>query len=295
MLAEDGDDEDVRSLLDEARAELEDLAPRIREAMIEPDPDDDRDTLVEIRAAAGGEEAALFARDLMDVYTRYAESRGLKVELMSSSEADAGGVREATIAVKGRGAFAVFKHEAGVHRVQRVPATESQGRIHTSTATVAVLRRGRGRGRQDRPQRRQARRLPLQRPRRAERQHHRLGRAPHPPADQHRRVDAGREEPAPELRARDARAARAPLRAGPGRARGRGVGGPQVAAGIGRPVGEGPHVQLPPEPGHRPPRRRDGAPARAGAGGQPVRPHRRARGRRAPPAPGGAVQPGRRA
>ena len=138
MLAE-GDDEDVRSLLEEAERELDDLEPRIREALIEPDPDDDRDTLVEIRAAAGGEEAALFARDLLDVYTRYAESRGLRVELMSTSEADAGGLREATIAVKGGGAFAVFKHEAGVHRVQRVPATESQGRIHTSTATVAVL------------------------------------------------------------------------------------------------------------------------------------------------------------
>jgi peptide chain release factor 1 len=138
-LLEDGDDPDVRGLRDEARGEMEDLAPRIREAMIEPDPDDDRDTLVEIRAAAGGEEAALFARDLLEVYTRYAESRGLRVELMGSAEADAGGVREATIAVKGRGAFAVFKHEAGVHRVQRVPATESQGRIHTSTATVAVL------------------------------------------------------------------------------------------------------------------------------------------------------------
>ena len=139
LLAEDEADEDVRSLMMEARAELEGLGPRIREAMIEPDPDDDRDTLVEIRAAAGGEEAALFARDLVDVYTRYAELRGLKVELMSVADADAGGVREATIAVKGRGAFAIFKHEAGVHRVQRVPATESQGRIHTSTATVAVL------------------------------------------------------------------------------------------------------------------------------------------------------------
>jgi peptide chain release factor 1 len=138
MLAED-DDADVRTMRDEAAAEAEALGPRIREAMIEPDPDDDRDTLVEIRAAAGGEEAALFARDLVDVYTRYAESHGLRVELMSAAEADAGGVREATIAVKGRGAFARFKHEAGVHRVQRVPATESQGRIHTSTATVAVL------------------------------------------------------------------------------------------------------------------------------------------------------------
>ena len=138
MLAE-GDDPEVRGLLDEAREELASLGPRIREAMIEPDPDDDRNTIVEIRAGTGGEEAALFARDLLDVYTRYAESRGLKVELLSAAEADAGGLREVTLAVKGSGAFALFKHEAGVHRVQRVPATESQGRLHTSTATVAVL------------------------------------------------------------------------------------------------------------------------------------------------------------
>ena len=138
MLAE-ADDDDVRSLLDEAREELDALAPRIRDAMVEPDPDDDRNTIVEIRAGAGGEEAALFARDLLDVYTRYAESRGLRVELLAAAEADAGGLREVTIAVKGTGAFAIFKHEAGVHRVQRVPSTESQGRLHTSTATVAVL------------------------------------------------------------------------------------------------------------------------------------------------------------
>lgn len=138
-LLADGGDDDVRALLRDAREEMDDLAPRIREAMVEPDPDDDRDTLVEIRAAAGGDEAALFARDLLDIYTRYAESRGLRVELMSATDSDAGGVRDATIAVKGPGAYAVFKHEAGVHRVQRVPATESQGRLHTSTATVAVL------------------------------------------------------------------------------------------------------------------------------------------------------------
>ena len=138
MLADD-DDPEIRELLRDAEAEIEALAPRIREAMIEPDPNDDKDTIVEIRSAAGGEEAALFGRDLLDIYTRYAESRGLKVELMSVSEAEAGGLKEATFAVKGRGAYAVFKHEAGVHRVQRVPATESQGRVHTSTATVAVL------------------------------------------------------------------------------------------------------------------------------------------------------------
>jgi peptide chain release factor 1 len=138
MLAED-DDDDVRALLKEAEAEVAELEPLIRQAMVEPDPNDQRDVIVELRAGAGGEEAALFARDLLDVYGRYASNRGFQVELLDVSEADAGGIKEATFAVKGTGAFSVFKHEGGVHRVQRVPATESQGRIHTSTATVAVL------------------------------------------------------------------------------------------------------------------------------------------------------------
>ena len=138
MLAED-DDPDIRALLREAEDELEQLEPSIREAMIEPDPNDDKDVIVEIRAAAGGDEAALFARDLMEIYARYAEQRSFKLEPLSTSPSDAGGLRDVTFAVKGTGAYSVFKHEAGVHRVQRVPDTESQGRIHTSTATVAVL------------------------------------------------------------------------------------------------------------------------------------------------------------
>ena len=138
MLAE-GEDEDFRALLKEAEAEVDELEPLIRTAMVEPDPNDSRDVIVEVRSGAGGEEAALFARDLLDIYQRYATVRGYKVELLDVSEADAGGLKEATFAVKGEGAFSVFKHEGGVHRVQRVPATESQGRIHTSTATVAVL------------------------------------------------------------------------------------------------------------------------------------------------------------
>ena len=138
LLAED-DDPDVRELLREAEAELDELAPQIREAMIEPDPDDHKDVIVELRAAAGGQEAALFARDLLEIYQRYAQRRSFGLELLAVSEAEAGGIREATLGVKGDGAWSVFKHEAGVHRVQRVPETESQGRIHTSTATVAVL------------------------------------------------------------------------------------------------------------------------------------------------------------
>jgi peptide chain release factor 1 len=132
-------DEEARVFLREAQEEMEELGPRIREAMVEPDPNDERDVIVEIRAAAGGEEAALFARDLLDVYTRYSAARGFRTELMGSSPAEAGGFKDVSFAIKGHGAYSVFKHEGGVHRVQRVPATESQGRIHTSTATVAVM------------------------------------------------------------------------------------------------------------------------------------------------------------
>jgi peptide chain release factor 1 len=135
----DAGDEEARAFLREAEEEIESLGPQIREAMVEPDPNDERDVIVEIRAAAGGEEAALFARDLLDVYTRYAGSRGFRTELISQSEGDAGGFKDVSLAIKGHGAYSVFKHEGGVHRVQRVPATESQGRIHTSTATVAVM------------------------------------------------------------------------------------------------------------------------------------------------------------
>ncbi len=138
-LVGEGDDDDMRDLLIEADAEIEALGSEIREAMIEPDPLDDKDVILEIRSAAGGEEAALFARDLLEIYTKYAEIRGFKLELMGSSPSDSGGLREVSVAVKGAGAYSVFKHEGGVHRVQRVPATETQGRTHTSTATVAVL------------------------------------------------------------------------------------------------------------------------------------------------------------
>lgn len=138
-MLDESEDADVRELMDEATAEIEELGPLLREAMVEPDPNDDKDVIIEIRAAAGGQEAALFARQLVDIYARYAATRNFASEILSTSEADAGGVKDATLGIKGAGAYSVFKHEAGVHRVQRVPETESQGRIHTSTATVAVL------------------------------------------------------------------------------------------------------------------------------------------------------------
>jgi len=119
--------------------EMEQLAERLRLAMVERDPNDDKNVLVEIRAGTGGDEAALFAADLYRMLTKYAERRRFKTEVISQSPSPSGGFKEITFAIKGDGAYSVFKYEAGVHRVQRVPQTESQGRIHTSTATVAVL------------------------------------------------------------------------------------------------------------------------------------------------------------
>src|SRR3954452_5468948 len=139
LLAEDGDDPELRTLVSDAPAQLERLADEIRLAMVERDPNDDKNVLVEIRAGAGGDEAALFAGDLFKMLTRYAELRGFQTEVLSSSPAEVGGFKEVTFAIKGEGAYSIFKYEGGTHRVQRVPKTESQGRIHTSTATVAIL------------------------------------------------------------------------------------------------------------------------------------------------------------
>ncbi|TMM03879.1 MAG: peptide chain release factor 1 [Actinobacteria bacterium] len=133
LLAEHGDDAEVRDMLESARERLEALEEEIRLAMVERDPNDDKNVIVEIRPGTGGDEAALWAGDLYRMLSRYAERRGFKVEPLAIGDGTY------TFAVKGDGAYSVFKYEAGTHRVQRVPETESQGRIHTSTATVAVL------------------------------------------------------------------------------------------------------------------------------------------------------------
>jgi len=127
--------EENRALLDRTDALEEALAA----LMVPQDPDDSKDVFVEIRAGTGGDEAAIFAGDLARMYMRFAESAGMKVELVSESLSDAGGYKEIVFTVNGNQPYRVLKHESGVHRVQRVPATEAQGRIHTSTATVAVL------------------------------------------------------------------------------------------------------------------------------------------------------------
>ena len=133
LLSEDGDDPELRQELEDSERRLAELDEEIRLAMVEADPNDDKNVIVEVRAGTGGEEAGLFAGDLYRMLSRYAERRGFETEPLSVAEGDY------TFAVKGHGAYSVFKHEGGTHRVQRVPETESQGRIHTSTATVAVL------------------------------------------------------------------------------------------------------------------------------------------------------------
>ncbi|GBD23082.1 Peptide chain release factor 1 [bacterium HR29] len=129
----------AESELQSAERRLEELDKEIVRRLLPKDPRDKRNVIVEIRAGAGGEEAALFAADLFRMYTRYAERHGWKTEVLSASESDRGGFKEVIFEVKGEGAYSRLKYESGVHRVQRVPETEAQGRIHTSTATVAVL------------------------------------------------------------------------------------------------------------------------------------------------------------
>ncbi len=132
-------DGDLRELVPELEERMTALEEELRLALVESDPADAKDVLVEVRQAAGGDEAALWAGDIYRMLARYAERRGYKTEILSSSPNDGGGFKEITFAVKGDGAYSVFKWEGGTHRVQRVPQTESQGRIHTSTATVAVM------------------------------------------------------------------------------------------------------------------------------------------------------------
>src|SRR5918912_761406 len=133
------DDGALREMVPELEQRLAELEEELKLALVETDPADRKDVIVEVRQGVGGDEAALWAADLFRMLTRYAERRGFKVEQLEASGNESGGFKEVVFAVKGDGAYSVFKWEAGTHRVQRVPETESQGRIHTSTATVAVM------------------------------------------------------------------------------------------------------------------------------------------------------------
>ena len=128
-----------RDEADQAQAVADGLAATLESLLVPKDPNDGKDVILEIRAGAGGQEAALFAGELLDMYRRFAERHRWKTEVLSVQESEIGGLKEAALEIRGRDAFAKLKHESGVHRVQRVPVTESQGRIHTSTATVAVM------------------------------------------------------------------------------------------------------------------------------------------------------------
>ena len=138
-LASARDDAELRELVPELEQRTARLEEELRLAMVQSDPADSKDVILEVRQGVGGDEAALWAGDLYRMLARYAERRGFKVEELGASPSDGGGYKEVTFAVKGDGAYSVFKWEGGTHRVQRVPETEAQGRIHTSTATVAVM------------------------------------------------------------------------------------------------------------------------------------------------------------
>ncbi|OGN92758.1 MAG: peptide chain release factor 1 [Chloroflexi bacterium RBG_13_50_10] len=129
----------VKEEVSKLKQRQDELIGKLKLSLMPKDPNDDRDVIVEIRAGAGGDEAGLFAADLFRMYSRYAETKGWQVEVIDSNQSERGGFKELIFEIKGKGAFSRFKHERGVHRVQRVPVTEASGRIHTSTTTVAVL------------------------------------------------------------------------------------------------------------------------------------------------------------
>ena len=143
QILEEESDEDLRELakmeLSEAESQIAEIEDELKLLLVPKDPNDEKNVIVEIRGGAGGDEAALFAGDLFRMYSRYAERKGWKTSLMSSNETGVGGYKEVSFLIKGKGAYSRLKYESGVHRVQRIPTTESGGRIHTSTATVAVL------------------------------------------------------------------------------------------------------------------------------------------------------------
>lgn len=142
-ILEESGDSDLKELaqleLDEAKQNIEELSEKLKILLLPKDPNDERNVILEIRGGAGGEESALFSAVLFRMYSMYAEKKGYKVEIVNANETELGGYKEISFMIEGEGAYSRFKYESGVHRVQRVPETESQGRVHTSTTTVAVL------------------------------------------------------------------------------------------------------------------------------------------------------------
>ena len=268
LLAEGGDDPELREMLETARARSAELEEEIRLAMVERDPADDKNVIVEIRGGAGGEEAGLWAGDLYRMFTRYAERRGFKTETLSASDGVVhvrGARRRRVLRLQVRGRDAPRPARAR----DRVPGPNP----HVDGDRRRAAGGGGGR-RPGRPERPGDRRLPLVRPRRPVGQHDRLGGPDHAQADRHRRVDAGREVAAAEPRARDEGAARAALRGEDGRAAGRAGRGALRAGRHRRARGEDPHLQLPRAARHRPPHQVHRAQPRPAAGRRAGRFHR---------------------
>jgi protein subunit release factor A len=273
----------IREMAQEELAHLEAQLPQAERdlalKLLPRDAADERAAMLEIRAGTGGDEAALFAGDLLRMYQRYAEGRGWRFEIISASPSEVGGYKEVIASVAGSGVFARLKFESGVHRVQRVPVTESGGRIHTSAATVAVLPEA-----EDVDVQIDDKDLRIDvRPRRPIGQHHRQRRPDHPPAHRPRRHPAGREVAAQEQGQGIEGAAHPPLRA---RARAARLGAgrrAQVDGRLGRPLGADPHLQFPAGAGHRPPHQSDPPPParnpRRPVGRADRRAERRGRGR----------------
>ena len=274
-----GGDPEMRDLaleeLNDLNVRKERLSDELKLLLVPKDPNDERNVMLEIRAGTGGEEAALFAGDLYRCYTRYAERQRWKIELMSLSEADQGGIKDVVVSIEGRGAYSRLKYESGVHRVQRVPATEASGRIHTSAATVAVLPEADEIDIQIQDKDIRIDTLLLERSRRPERQHDLFGGAHHPHPDRHRRVAAGREVAGQEPRQGDEGAALATLRSGVAEAERRHRQGAQGPGRHRRSLREDPDLQLSAEPRDRSPHQLHDAPAAERARRQPRRADRR--------------------
>ncbi len=277
--ADAGDREILRQEIDEFEARQAELEERLKVLLLPKDPNDGKNVIVEIRGAEGGEEANLFARDLYEMYVRYADRKGFGVETLSADPSDMGGFNQVTFLVKGDAAWSHLKAEGGPHRVQRVPVTESQGRVHTSSATVTVLPeaeevevqiddkdlkidvyRSTGPGGQSVNTTDSAVRIT------------------HLPTG-HRGRHAGREEPDPEPGQSHAGSPGPPAEGRAGPPVRRALERPPEPGGRGRPVREDPDLQLQGEPGHRPPNRPDSLQAGQDHAGGARRPHRRPDGR----------------
>ena len=254
-----GSDAELKELAEQELSELEtrrdDLLAEIRILMVPKDPNDEKNVVLEIRAGTGGDEAGLFAGDLFRMYSRFAEGQRWKVDVLSINESGVGAIKEVVTLIEGTRVYSRLKYESGVHRVQRVPATEASGRIHTSTVTVAVLPEAEevdiAIDRQGPPYRH----FLLERPRRPACQYHVLRGAHHPPADRPRRVAAGREVSDQEQGEGAEGAALAALRDGAAAPARRDRRGPQEPGRHRGAVGEDTHLQLPAEPRDRPPHR----------------------------------------